>query len=131
MPSTVIEVRRQYSDAEESAILEAVHQALVSAFRIPAGDKHLRLFVHAPHRFPAPPKLDRPEFATMVTIDCFAGRSVEAKRALYDEIVSRLEAVGIPRDHVTIVVRDLPRENWGIRGGQAASDVDLGFEVEV
>jgi phenylpyruvate tautomerase PptA (4-oxalocrotonate tautomerase family) len=56
---------------------------------------------------------------------------VEAKRSLYDEIVTRLETLGIPRDHVTVLVRDLPRESWGIRGGRAASDVDLGFEVEV
>lgn len=39
--------------------------------------------------------------------------------------------MGIPRDHVTITVRDLPRENWGIRGGQSALDIDLGFDVGV
>jgi hypothetical protein len=45
--------------------------------------------------------------------------------------VERLEVLGIPADHVLITVRDAPPENWGIRGGQAASDVDLGFEVNV
>jgi len=59
------------------------------------------------------------------------GRSVEAKRRLYGEIVDRLEPLGIPRDHVSITLRESPAENWGIRGGQAACDVDLGFNVKV
>ena len=39
--------------------------------------------------------------------------------------------LGIPKDHVKILLRELPRENWGIRGGQAATDVELGFKVDV
>jgi hypothetical protein len=50
---------------------------------------------------------------------------------LFGEIVSRLGALGIPADHVTIVLRESALQNWGIRGGQAACDVDLGFEVTV
>ena len=131
MPGAVIEVRRTYSEAEEVAIIDAVHDALVTAFRIPPGDKHVRLLVHAPHRFACPPHLVEPDRATIVTIDCFAGRSVDAKRTLYAEIVTGLERLGIPRDHVTITLREITRENWGIRGGQAASDIDLGFDVNV
>jgi len=131
MPSTVIEVRRQYSEAEEIGIIDAVQDALVDAFRIPPQDKHVRLVVHAPHRFGCPPGRPDSEYATMVTIDCFAGRSRDAKRALYAGIVDRLGVFGIPPEHVTIVVRDLPTENWGIRGGKAACDVELGFDVNV
>jgi phenylpyruvate tautomerase PptA (4-oxalocrotonate tautomerase family) len=90
-----------------------------------------RLQVHEPHRFAHPPTLAEPEYATLVSVDCFAGRSVEAKRRLYGEIVDRLEPLGIPRDHVSITLRESPTENWGIRGGQAACDVDLGFNVKV
>lgn len=131
MPGAVIEVRRPYSSDEEVAIIDAVHGALVAAFKIPDGDKHVRLLSHEPHRFGCPPHLAQPDRATMVSIDCFAGRSVDAKRSLYAEIVGRLEPLGIPRDHVTITVREITRDNWGIRGGQAACDVDLGFEVNV
>jgi len=132
MPSALIEVRRSYSEAEEAAIIDAVHGALVAAFRIPPGDKHLRLVAHEPRRFACSPHLTRPECATLVTIDCFAGRSVQAKRNLFREIVDRLDAaVGIPGDHVLILLRETAAENWGIRGGQAACDVDLGFDVHV
>jgi phenylpyruvate tautomerase PptA (4-oxalocrotonate tautomerase family) len=131
MPWALIEVRRQWPAEDETAIIDAVHAALVAAFRIPAQDKHVRLQVHEPHRFAHPPGPAQPEYATLVTVDCFAGRSVQAKRNLYAEIVARLELRGIPRDHVSITLRESPAENWGIRGGHAASDVDLGFDIHV
>jgi phenylpyruvate tautomerase PptA (4-oxalocrotonate tautomerase family) len=131
MPSALIEVRRQYTEQEEVALIDAVHGALITAFQIPPQDKDVRLVVHAPHRFACSPRLTQPEFFTLVTIDCFAGRSLDAKRTLYREIVTNLKAFNIPPDHVTILVRDHPTHNWGIRAGQAASDLDLGFNINV
>jgi phenylpyruvate tautomerase PptA (4-oxalocrotonate tautomerase family) len=130
MPKSLIEVRRSYSPAEEAALLDAVHESLVAAFRIPPEDRGVRLMVHAPDRFAVSPVLSQPDRATLVTIDCFAGRSLEAKRRLYSGIAERFEALGIPRDHVSVILHEITRENWGTRG-QAASDVDLGFTVEV
>jgi len=131
MPSTTIDVRKRWSDDDEIAIIDAVHAAIVSAFRIPENDKHVRFIEHLPHRLACPPTLAHPDLMTLVTIDCFAGRSVDAKRNLYRGIVERLAAFGIPADHITITIRESAMENWGIRGGQAASDVKLDFEVNV
>ena len=131
MPSITIEVRREYTQPQEIAIIEAVHAAVVATFRIPQDDRSVRLVVHRPHRFDVPPQLTQPEYATVISIDAFSGRSVDAKRKLYRTIVDNLEAFGIPRDHVKVLVRDVPRENWGIRGGQAACDLDIGFTIEV
>jgi len=131
MPSVLIEVRRSYAPEQETALMEAVHAALREAFRILPGDRNVRLVVHQPHRFACPPHLAQPELYTHVSIDAFAGRSLDAKRALYRGIVENLGALGIPKDHVKILLRELPRENWGIRGGQAAIDVELGFKVDV
>jgi phenylpyruvate tautomerase PptA (4-oxalocrotonate tautomerase family) len=66
-----------------------------------------------------------------VSIDAFEGRPLDAKRTLYQQIVGNLEPLGIPPDHVSILLGDIPRSNWGIRGGFAACDVDLGFDVNV
>lgn len=131
MPATTIEVRTTYTPAEEVAIVDAVHDALVDAFRIPAQDKTLRLVVHEPHRFTCPPGKAKPEAFTLVSIDAFAGRSLDAKRALYRAIVRNLEPLGIPPDHVKIILREHPTSNWGIRGGQAGCDVEIGFTIEV
>jgi phenylpyruvate tautomerase PptA (4-oxalocrotonate tautomerase family) len=131
MPSALIEVRRKYNAAQEVAIMEAVHSALREAFKILPGDKNIRLIAHEPHRFMYPPDREKPDRYTHISIDAFAGRSVEAKRQLYQAIVTNLETLGIPKDHVKIMLREIPRENWGIRGGQAACDVDLGYRLDV
>ena len=131
MQSALIEVRRPYTERKELALINAIHDALVAAFRIPPEDRTVRLVVHEPHRFACSPRLMQPELFTLVSIDCFAGRSLAAKRNLYTEIVDRLNLLGIPRDHVTITLREIEAENWGIRGGRAAVDVRLGFDVNV
>lgn len=117
------------SAEEKQRALDAVHDALVEAFGIPDRDRHERLVEYEPEDVEVPP--DKGERYMVVGIDAFAGRSLEAKRLLYAEIVSRLAEVGIPETDVLIVLREVPRENWGLAGGRAASDVELGFEVEV
>lgn len=131
MPSVLIEVRQQYPADVESGIMEAVHSALRHAFRILPGDRNVRLLVHEPHRFECPPDREKPEAYTHISIDCFAGRSLAAKRELYQTIVRNLAEFGIPANHVKIMLREITAENWGIRGGRAACDVDLGFDLNV
>jgi hypothetical protein len=127
----MIEVRREYSEAEEVALIDAVHDAVVTGFQIPPQDRDVRLVVHAPHRFACSPRLTQPEYFTLVTIDCCAGRSIDAKRALYSQMIINLKPFNIPADHVTILIRDHPTHNWGLRGGHPASDLDLGFNINV
>lgn len=131
MPSVLIEVRRQYSPEQEIAIMEAVHLALREAFKIVPGDKNVRLIAHEPHRFACPPAREKPEFYTHISVDAFAGRSLDAKRNLYRAVVNNLQPFGIPKDHVKILLREIEKENWGIRGGQAGCDVELGFKIDV
>ena len=131
MPSVMIEVRKKYTQVEEVEIMEAVHKALRDSFKILPHDKNVRLFVHEPHRFACPPDREKPEFYTHISIDAFAGRSLDAKRELYRSIVENLEQFGIPKNHVKILLREIPKENWGIRGGQAGCDVELGFEINI
>jgi len=59
----------------------------------------------------------------VVTIEMFPGRAIEKKRALYAGIAAAFEAHGTPGQNLRIVVLEVPPENWGIYGGQAASDI--------
>ena len=111
--------------------MNAVHGALQTAFGILPHDRNVRLLVHEPHRFACPPGKAQPDRYTHISVDAIEGRSLDAKRALYRHIVESLEPLGVPRDHVKVPIRDVPPSNWGIRGGVAACDVDLGFEVNV
>ena len=110
-------------------MLDAVHEALVDCFRIPDHDRTQRFVEHEPENFEIPPGRG-PRYA-LVTIVAFAGRSLDAKRVLYKTIVDRFEALGMSRLDVLILLQEEPRENWGLRGGVAGCDVDLGFEVKV
>lgn len=131
MPSTIVEVRRRYAPHEEVRILEAVHAALVEGFKIPEEDRCVRLVTYDAHRFLCSPKRTQPERYTVVTVTAFAGRSLDAKRNLYRGIVERLAELGVPPDHVKIILNEVPRENWGLAGGKPASEIDLGFKVDV
>jgi phenylpyruvate tautomerase PptA (4-oxalocrotonate tautomerase family) len=64
-------------------------------------------------------------------MNIFPGRSIEAKRTLYQEIVVRLKTLGIQSDDILIVLNEPPLHNWGIRGGYPASEVDIGFKLNV
>ncbi len=129
MPAVTVEVRVRYSKEEEIKIIDAVHSAMMFALKTPDWDKTIRLVVHEPHRFTGPPSKN--ERYTLISVDMFAGRSLDAKRSLYAALVENLEEVGIPRDQVMIVLREHPTENWGVQGGKAASDVDVGFKINV
>jgi phenylpyruvate tautomerase PptA (4-oxalocrotonate tautomerase family) len=130
MPSTLIEVRRKYSPDQQIALMNAVHEALVAAFKIPNDDRFIRLAEFEPHAMVNGLAGGIADAYTRVTIDCFSGRSIGAKRALYRQIVERLAEHGIPHDSVSILVRESPPENWG-SGGVPASDYDLGFKIDV
>jgi len=113
MPFATIEVRRHWGEDEQTAIIEAVHASLIHAFGIPDDDKNIRLVEHEPQRFAVSHLLTQPEFRTLVSIDCYSGRTAEMKQLLYVQILERFEVIGIPPDHVSILLREATHENWG------------------
>ena len=67
----------------------------------------------------------------MVEITAFKGRSSEAKKELYRSIVENLaENPGIKGDDIMIIVHE-PLSKIGASGGKPASEVQLGFKVDV
>lgn len=123
MPTVTIEVRRNYSAAQETAFIDAVHLAMVEGLKTPDWDRFIRLVTHEPHRFAvAPGQSDR---FTLVTLDTFPGRTPEAKRSFYSAVVRNLSELGVPKDEVLIVLREQQTENWGVKGGVPACDFDL------
>lgn len=129
MPNTLISLHRERPLAERTALLEAVQAALQEAIKIPDTDRCVRICTYRAGEFILKPT--QTENFTMVEIDLFSGRSLEAKKKLYQAIVRRLGEFGIAPLDVKVLLREIPADNWGIRGGQAASEVDLGFEVKV
>jgi 4-oxalocrotonate tautomerase family enzyme len=130
MPIVSIEMIKGRSREEKARVMEAVHSSLVEAFGIPANDRTLRIVEHDKEDFAHPPH--RTDGFTIVSISAFSGRGAEAKRRLYRLVADRVsQALGLDPTDVFIVLHEVPKENWGIRGGISASDVDLGYTVEV
>ncbi|HXQ50122.1 MAG TPA: tautomerase family protein [Stellaceae bacterium] len=129
MPDVLVEVRGTWLGSGKARFLDAIHAAMVEAIKIPLDDKLLRLVAHAPDDFIIPP--GRGEKFTRIEITLFNGRSLEAKRKLYTAIVRNLEPFGVPAEDVKIILLEVPPENWGVRGGHAACDIDIGFKVRV
>ena len=129
MPLERIEVRRSREPKEKMDICDAVHAAMKEALLIPQHDRQIRYLEHAPEDFQVPP--GKTENYTLVEITLFQGRSMEAKRTLYQAIVRNLASLGIAPEDVIIVLIESPSENWGIRGGIPASEVDLGYRIDV
>lgn len=128
MPNTTVETRSGWiGDAQ--AVINAVQSALREALQLPEWDRTVRLIEHQPSHFASPPGKG-PRY-TLVEVTMFAGRSIETKRSLYKAIVHNLGALGVPADDIKITLIEVPQENWGIRGGQPASEISLGFEIDV
>lgn len=60
-----------------------------------------------------------------------AARSTGAMRELFQAIVDKLEALGVPRGRTRIYLIEPPAESWGVMRGQPAFEVDLGFQIDI
>ena len=129
MPLVKVSLIKGRSKEEKEALLEAIHSALRAAFKIPEDDRNLRIFEFEPEDFDLPE--EKSKGYTLIEMDVFPGRSLEAKRDLYRFIVKNLKALGIQPGDVLITIKEIPLDNWGIRGGVPASEVDLGFKLDV
>ena len=129
MPDVLIEVRGDWLNGRKVEFVEAIENAIATALKAPESDKILRLIEHAPDNFSIPSwASDR---FTHVEITMFKGRSIEVKRELYRLIVKNIEPFGVPPNDVKIILLEVAPSEVGMRGGKAACDVDIGYEVAI
>jgi phenylpyruvate tautomerase PptA (4-oxalocrotonate tautomerase family) len=129
MPIAKIEVRRPWPAEQVQALMNAVYEAQREALKVPEGDKQIRYIEHRPEHFAVPP--GKTENYTFVEILMFPGRSLDAKRCLYQGIVRRFGELGIAPADIIIVLQEPPLDDWGVRGGVPGSEIDLGFNLKV
>ena len=128
MPVTRI-VTGDWAQGREIEVIEAVQSAMLAALKIPDWDRDVTVDTYSATQRIVP--TGRSERFTRVEITMFAGRSIEAKRALYKTIVENLGALDVPADEIKIVLIETALENWGVRGGVPASEITLSFKVDV
>jgi len=128
MPSTTI-ITGEWARDEEMTLIEAVQSAFVAALKTPEWDRDIVIDLYGAGRRIVP--TGKSERYTRIEIKLFSGRSMAAKRSLYRAIVENLAGCGIAKDEIKILLVEIPPQNWGIRGGLPASEVDIGFKVDV
>lgn len=129
MPLVKVSLLRGKSKEDKKALLDAIHAALIAAFKIPENDRNQRIFEFEPENFEIPE--GKTSNYILIEMDVFPGRSMEAKRKLYRTIVQNLRELNIQASDVLIVLNEPQLDNWGVRGGVPASAIDLGFKLDV
>ncbi len=57
----------------------------------------------------------------VVIVETWEGRTVEQKKELVEGITSVMTKMGIPKEAVTVIIKDNPKHNWAT-GGKLASE---------
>ncbi|MDP4125348.1 MAG: 2-hydroxymuconate tautomerase [Bacillota bacterium] len=53
----------------------------------------------------------------IVQVELLEGRTIEQKRALVEKVTQAIvESVGAPAENVTVIIRDMPKENLAKAG---------------
>src|ERR1700749_19382 len=105
MPLVRIELRKGRTAEQRRAISDAVHSAMVESINVPPLDRFQIVTEHEQAGFVYDPTyldIKRTDGLVMVQITLNAGRTLEARQALYKNIADKLEKLGIRREDVLI-----------------------------
>lgn len=129
MPIVRVEDFTERGTPEQTLLIESLYASLREAMGV--SDQELQARYTHLHAGQARTPGDRPCYL-QITITLFQGRSVETKRILYRDIVDRLQRQGLAEpDDVLILLDEQPPQNWGMQGGQLASDLDFGYRIDI
>jgi phenylpyruvate tautomerase PptA (4-oxalocrotonate tautomerase family) len=123
MPLVTVTVLAPKPPAWKSAVLDAVHRALVAS-GVPLTDRFQRILELSPEdlRFdPSYPDAASPRGGDFVLVEILlsVGRSVKVKRAILAELLAGLAAApGLDPEHVMVVFEETQWENWSFAGGR-------------
>lgn len=123
MPFVRIDLPASTPAADLPAVSDAVHQALVKHFNVPADDLLQVLQRRAPDELVCTPEyvgVRHSKHVVFVQIDCAPGRSVAQKQALYADIAAGIaRTTSFTANDVIIHLVETLRENWSFGNGLA------------
>jgi phenylpyruvate tautomerase PptA (4-oxalocrotonate tautomerase family) len=123
MPLVTLTLRTGKSSEYKSAVLDAVHRALITS-GVPEKDRFQRVLELGPDDFrfdPAYPDLSAPRTADFALIEILlsVGRSVKVKKRILVDIISGLAtAPGLHPENVMVCFKETAWENWSFGGGR-------------
>lgn len=122
MPLVTLTVRKPKTPAFKSAVLDAVHGALVAA-GVPASDLFQRVIELEEVDFrydPSYPDIQgaRDKDFALIEILWSVGRSVKVKKQLLADLMARVSRAGMNPENVMVCFKETTWENWSFGGGR-------------
>lgn len=118
-----------YLEVSKAELSRVVHSCLMDALELPEAKRFQRFFPLSVEDFLFPE--DRSSRYTILEIQLFEGRSVEAKKRLIRLLFGRFTAeLGYDVNDLEINLIETPRHNWGVRG-LPGDELGLTYKVEV
>ena len=128
MPSTRLETRAGWLAGRHAALAATIQQVLVETIKIPEQDRDIRILEYPEEAFLPPPGRG-PQYSVL-EITLFSGRTLDTKRKLFAALETALAPFGLGDGDLKVILIDVPRENWGLRG-KSAADIELSFKIDV
>ena len=123
MPLVRIALRKGKRPEFRRAVSDGVHRAMVEAIKVPEQDKFQIITEQDESGLIYDPSylgISRTDGVILIQITLNAGRTVEAKKALYARIVQLLREVpGVRPEDVFVSLVEVPKENWSFGNGIA------------
>ncbi len=123
MPLVRIALRKGKSPEFRRAVSDGVHRAMVEAIKVPEQDKFQIVTEHDEAGLIYDPSylgISRTDGVILIQITLNAGRTLEAKKALYARIAQFLREVpGVRPEDVFVSLVEVPKENWSFGNGIA------------
>jgi phenylpyruvate tautomerase PptA (4-oxalocrotonate tautomerase family) len=127
MPTVKIELATGKDHQSLIRMKDLVMEAMIESLQLPFNDRNIRIVEYAPGMFEM-----KPPYEILIEISMFSGRTKETKKKLFQAITANLEANGLAgKETVLITLNEQPLENWGVRGGVPADELDLGFKINI
>ena len=129
MPIVRIEDPLDRNIFTRSLIIETIYQCLIKILGVSRNELQAR-YDHSPHSDFRTPG-DTAEYI-QINITLFKGRKIETKRKLYISIsIALSELLSISPSSVLIILNEHDAENWGMRGGIPANEIDFGYSIDI
>jgi 4-oxalocrotonate tautomerase len=123
MPLVRIDLPTATSPQEVAAVSTSVHQAMVDTFNVPLADRFQTITCRAAGELICTPEflgIKHSDTVVFVQITCSPGRTIEVKKALYQQIVMRIAAqTQFQANDVIINLVETAKENWSFGNGIA------------
>jgi len=126
MPRVKIETNVSLTTERKQLLLATVLDAVVSALELVPDDRTGSVTVFDEIAFRM-----KPPYRYFIEICLFVGRSKDVKKRLFAAILDRLkQRMGISPESVMIMLNEQPRENWCLRGGIPADEINFDYVIE-